>query len=340
MNFRQIGKSGLITSDITLGTMIFGEKSGRSTPEKEALHIIDQYIDQGGNHVDTADIYADGQAETIIGKALTGKRKDVVLATKVRHRTGVNPNAEGLSRHNIIEGVESSLRRLRTDYIDLLYIHCFDPITPFEETILALEDMIRSGKVRYIGVSNFKAWQLMKILHLSDVLKANSFIAAQYQYSLVRRDIDHEFMDIFKYEGLGLLPWGPLGGGFLTGKYDKSKPTVGRISNSDATSEEAWERRNLDKNWLIVDELKQLAKVYGATPSQIAIAWLLAKEAVSSVVIGPRTLNQLKDNMGATHIKLAANDFKALNNLSALEEMYPYRFIEQYGQRNLSELKR
>ena len=335
MKYKSIGKSGLITSNLTLGTMIFGERSNRSTPKKTALRMIGQYIDAGGNHLDTADVYANGQSEIIVGEAVKGRRQEIVLSTKVRFRTHPHINGEGLSRLHILEGVHSSLKRMQTDYIDLLYIHCFDPITPLEETIRTLEDLIKSGKVRYIGISNFKAWQLMKAQGLTRQLDTNRFIAAQYQYSLVKRDIEYEFFDLLESEGLGLLPWGPLGGGFLTGKYSKEKPSSGRISTTSDDTEEAWERRNTEKNWKIINKVKQLAEKYETTPSKISIAWILSKPVVSSVVLGVRTTEQLTDNLKAKDLSLKEEDLIELNELSILPELYPYRIVEEYGKRSL-----
>ena len=189
MKFRPIGRSGLITSSLTLGSMLFGENSDRTTPEAEAGRIMDKYLDTGGNHIDTANVYAEGRSEEIIGRHLSGRRQRVILATKVRFPMGEDPNQSGLSRLHIIESVNDSLRRLQTDYIDLLYLHCWDPITPIEETLRALDDLVRSGKVRYLGISNFKAWQLMKAQGLAGNAGYSPFIAAQYQYSLVKRDL-------------------------------------------------------------------------------------------------------------------------------------------------------
>ena len=208
----------MVTSCLTLGTMIFGEQLSRSTPEDEALNIIDSYLGAGGNHIDTADVYAAGRSEEIVGKALKNRRQKALVATKVRFRTSDGINAEGLSRMHVTEGVHSSLRRLQTDYLDLLYLHGFDPLTPMEETLRALEDLVRGGKVRYIGLSNFKAWQVMKARGLALQLNTNCFVAAQYQYSLIKRDIEYEFVDLCVSEGVGLTPWGPLGGGFLSGE--------------------------------------------------------------------------------------------------------------------------
>ena len=335
MRYKQIGKSGLVTSNLTLGTMIFGEDSERGTPKKEALKIIDQYISEGGNHLDTADVYAHGQSEIIVGEAIKNRRKEIIVSTKVRFKTHEDSNAEGLSRHHIVEGVNSSLKRLNTDYIDLLYLHGFDPITPLEETIRTLEDLIKNGKLRYIGISNFKAWQLMKAQALTQQLNTNCFIAAQYQYSLVKRDLEYEFFDLLESEGIGLLPWGPLGGGFLTGKYTREKPLSGRIATTSNETEESWERRNTDKNWGVIDKVKELAKKYAATPSQISIAWIMSKSIVPSVILGVRTADQLADNLSANSIKLSGEDILALDELSLLPELYPYRMINAYCQRNL-----
>ncbi|MEM6767950.1 MAG: aldo/keto reductase [Bacteroidota bacterium] len=335
MKYRQIGRSGLITSTLTLGSMIFGEGAGRSTSREEALTIIDHYLGEGGNHIDTADAYAGGRSEEIVGESLKGRRNDVLIATKVRFKNKENINAEGLSRWNIIQGVEASLRRLNTDYIDLLYAHCIDPFTPLEETLRALEDVIRAGKVRYIGISNFKAWQLMKAQGLTHMLNTNSFIAAQYQYSLVKRDMEYEFFDLLESEGLGLLPWGPLGGGFLTGKYKQEKPTEGRIASASGKMSETWERRNTEKNWVVMEKVNQLAGKYAATPSQVALAWILTKPIVSSVIMGVRTMEQLVDNLGAKDMELSQEDVAALDERSALPELYPYRMIDAYGQRSL-----
>ncbi|MEM7572117.1 MAG: aldo/keto reductase [Bacteroidota bacterium] len=336
LSYHPIGKSGLISSNLTLGTMIFGEGlSGRSTPEKEALQIIDHYLAAGGNHLDTANGYAEGRSEEIVGKAIKGRRTEVLVSTKVRFRTHPHPNGEGLSRLHVTEAVNASLKRLQTDYIDLLYLHCYDPITPLEETIRALEDLIRAGKVRYLGISNFKAWQLMKAQALCQQLNTNRFIAAQYQYSLVKRDMEYEFFDLLASEGLGLLPWGPLGGGFLTGKYQKSGPSSGRIASSTAEMEESWERRNTDRNWRIIALVQELATKYQTTPSQLAIAWILSKSVVSSIILGVRTMEQLQDNLAASELQLEAADIEALDTVSALPELYPYRMIADYGSRQL-----
>lgn len=335
MRYRQLGCSGLLVSELALGTMVFGEDSQRSTPPDEAEKIIHRFLDAGGNHIDTANVYADGRSEEIVGKAIQCKREQVVLATKVRFRSGGDgPNDLGLSRYHVMRGVEDSLKRLATETIDLLYMHSWDPLTPLGESLRAFDDLVTAGKVRYIGVSNFKAWQLMKALGLSDSNGWARFVAAQYQYSLVVRDIEPEFSDLCLSEGVGITPWGPLGGGFLTGKYGRGeRPEEGRIATMSDDVEEAWHRRNTEQNWRILDALNTLASKYEVSASQIAVAWLLAQPAVSSVIIGVRTMQQLEDNLGAASIQLQVEEIAELNRLSATEDRYPYRFLKQYGKR-------
>ncbi len=337
MNYRKLGKSGLLVSELALGTMIFGEDSERSTPANEAKEIIHRYLDAGGNHIDTANVYAGGRSEEIVGETIQDRRDEIVLATKVRFPMGDGPNDKGLSRYHIINSVEASLRRLQVETIDLLYMHCWDPLTPIEESLHAFDDLITEGKVRYIGVSNFKAWQVMKALGVSDANGWARFIAAQYQYSLVTRDIEPEFTDLCLNEGLGIVPWSPLGGGFLTGKYQRDKSpqdaSEGRIAVMPDKAEEAWHRRNTERNWKIIEIMNELIERYDASHPQIALAWLLAQPAVASVIIGVRTMEQLEDNLGAADLTLSVEDLGRLNEASAIEPGYPYRFLKNYGQR-------
>jgi len=314
--------------------MIFGEESGRSTDEPTAIQMIHQFLDTGGNFLDTADVYAGGRSEEITGKALKGKRDQVVLATKVRFRTGEGPNDVGLSRRHIISGCEASLSRLGTDYVDLLYVHMWDPLTPIEETLRALDDLVTSGKVRYVGVSNFKAWQIMKALAVSETYGWARFIAAQYQYSLVVRDIEREFISLFEAEGLGLVPWGPLGGGFLSGKYRAGeRPAEGRIASTPNHDEEAWDRRATERNWRIVEAVGEIAEARGKSYAQVALAWLLAQPTVVAPILGARTPEQLADNLGAIGWELGDDELAKLNEASTIQEGYPYRMIGLYGSR-------
>jgi aryl-alcohol dehydrogenase-like predicted oxidoreductase len=235
----------------------------------------------------------------------------------------------------MLRSVEASLRRLRTDVIDLLIAHCWDPITPLEETLRAFDDLVASGKARYIGVSNYKAWQLMKALATSDSHGWVRFIAAQYQYSLVERNIEHEIGDLCLNEGLGLTPWGPLGGGFLSGKYHPGdRPEEGRLSMMPDETEESWLRRANERNWNILQAVDEISKAHQATYSQIALAWLLRQPAVSSVIIGARTMAQLDDNLAANQVPLTEDEIERLNQVSKPEEPYPYRFLELYGSRD------
>lgn len=334
MEMRQLGYSGLLVSELCLGTMIFGEESGRSTPPDVARSMIDQFLDGGGNFIDTANVYAGGRSEEIVGEALQGRRDQVVLATKVRHRRGPGANDTGLSRRHIIQEVENSLRRLQTDYIDLYYAHMWDPLTPLEETLRAFDDLVTAGKVRYIGISNFKAWQVMKALALSDVSGWARPIAAQYQHSLVVRDIEQEFVELFLAEGIGSVPWGPLGGGFLSGKYRRGqRPQEGRLAQAPDHEEEAWRRRATDRNWRIIDAVGEIADNRDKSYAQVALNWLLSRREVSSVIIGARTVDQLEDNLGAVGWELSGSELDVLDEVSEPEPGYPYRMIREYGAR-------
>ncbi len=336
MQYRLLGRSGLKVSELCLGTMVFGDESTRGAPEKESIKMIHRYMDAGGNHIDTANVYADRRSEEIVGVALKGRRGDVILATKVRFATSDGPNDEGLSRYNILRSVEASLKRLQTDHIDLLYMHCWDPLTPLGESLRAFEDLVAAGKVRYIGVSNFKAWQLMKALDISSSRGWTRFVAGQYQYSLIVRDIEREFIDLFQETGVGLVPWGPLGGGFLSGKYSRreGKPSEGRLAMMTDETEEAWHRRSNERNWAIINHLDEIAKAHGSTHAQIALAWLLEQPTVCSVVIGVRTMAQLEDNLKAIEIELTREQRVQLDQISAFELGYPYRFMQVYGDRS------
>jgi aryl-alcohol dehydrogenase-like predicted oxidoreductase len=331
MRYRRLGNCGVLLSELALGTMIFGEPSPRSTPPNEAERIIHRFIDAGGNHIDTADVYAGGRSEEIVGRAIKGKRAGLVLASKVRFATAEGPNDTGLSRYHIIQGVEASLRRLQVETIDLLYMHGWDNLTPLDESLRAFDDLVSAGKIRYIGVSNFKAWQLMKALGLSDQHGWARFVAAQYQYSLVVRDIELEFLDLCQSEGVGLVPWGPLGGGFLSGKYQRDNPPTvseqGRLATEPDEHEESWIRRSTERNWRLLDVMNDIVQDYSFTHSQIALAWLLTRPGVSSVIAGVRTLQQLEDNLGALEVELPQDEISRLDEVSAIEDGYPYRFI-------------
>ncbi len=332
MHYRKLGNSGLLVSELALGTMIFGEQGDRGAAPAEAQRLIQRYLDAGGNHFDLANVYAGGTAEEIVGQAVRGSRRQVVLTTKVRWPMGSGPNDAGLSRYHIVNSVDDSLRRLQTDVIDVLYMHGWDPLTPLEESLQAFDTLVMAGKVRYIGVSNFKAWQVMKALGLSAQHNWARFIAAQYQYSLVVRDIESEFLDLCQTEGLGLVPWGPLGGGFLSGKYrPDQRPTTaaeGRLGVTPDAWEEAWTRRATERNWNTLAVVETVVAAHPhSTPSQVALAWLLTRPATASVVVGARTLGQLDDNLGAAELYLTPDEITALDEASAVPALYPYRSI-------------
>ncbi len=334
MKFNQLGNSGLLVSEISLGTMVFGEERERSTPADEAKKIIHRYLEAGGNHIDTADGYAGGRSEEIVGQAMKDQQRDqVVIASKVYFPVKAGRNDFGLSRHHIMEGVDASLRRLKMDYIDLYYMHRWDHLTPVEESLRAFDDLVQAGKVRYIGVSNFKAWQVMKSLALSDTRGWSRFVAGQYQYSLIKRDVDYEFIDLFQSEGIGMMTWAPLGGGFLSGKYKQGmRPTEaheGRIAKEADRTEDSWARRNTERNWKIINAVGEIVKARGASYSQVAIAWLRSRPAVSSVIMGVRTMEQLEDNLKAAEIDLSNEELGKLNKASEMPELYPYRFIAE-----------
>jgi aryl-alcohol dehydrogenase-like predicted oxidoreductase len=334
MQMRRLGSDGPLVSELALGTMVFGEGGDRGTSAADASRMIGRYLDAGGNHLDTANVYAGGRSEEIVGAAISGRRDEVVLATKVRFRAGDDPDDEGLSAAQIHRAVEASLRRLGTDRIDVLYFHAWDPWVPLEVSLDAVAQLVAAGTVGHLGVSNFKAWQLMKGLALSEAADAPRFVAAQYQYSLVVRDIEREFIDLCESESVGMVPWGPLGGGFLSGKYTSGgRPTAGRIATQPDGDEEAWERRNTERNWRVVEAVGSIAAEVGATTSQVALAWLLGRRSVSSVILGVRTPGQLDDNLGALSIDLDEDMVAQLDAVSVPEEAYPYRFIEAYASR-------
>ncbi len=322
MDYRRIGSTGLKVSELCLGCMTFG----RESDESEAGRIVDRFIEAGGNFLDTANVYAAGRSEEITGRLIKERRHSLVLATKVRFNANafvgkpVAPNDVGLSRRHIMAEVDASLRRLQTDYIDLYQVHAWDFETPIEETLGALDDLVHRGKVRYIGASNFTAWQLTKALWVSDKHALARFDCLQPQYSLICRDIEREILPICRIEGVGVIPWSPLGGGFLTGKYRRQAqaPTEARLTQMDL-----WNRLKNDHNYDVLDAVEQVAKERGRKPSEIALAWVNQQPGVSSVIIGARTLAQAEENLGAVGLKLEAVELKALNEASAPPPEYP-----------------
>lgn len=330
MDTRFLGNTGLRVSKLCLGTMTFGKNQfGFGDLDLPAVkELVFASLDAGVNFIDTADIYAFGESEDLLGQALQGVRKDVVVATKVRFRMSDKPNEIGASRHHILNSVDASLRRLRTDYIDLYQIHIWDPVTPLEETLRTLDDLVRSGKVRYIGASNFAAWQLMKALWVSDKHGWARFESLQPLYNLAFRDLETELVPLCLDQKLAILPWSPLAFGYLSGKYDRNKrPASSRIDGPLAQFLPAdWERI-----YRIVDVLKEIASGHGVTPAAIALAWLLHKPGVTSVILGVRTMEQLRQNLAAADVKLSAEEMAKLDAVSATPIPYPQWMIQQYG---------
>lgn len=326
VEYRTLGKSGLAVSELCLGTMTFG----KATEEKDSIEMIHRFLDAGGNFLDTADVYVEGRSEEIVGKAIKDRRSEVILATKVRMKVGPHPNDLGYSRKRIMDGVEASLRRLQTDYIDLYQLHVWDHLTPIEETLRTLDDLITVGKVRYIGCSNFLAWQLMKSLSYSDFNRYARFISIQPQYSLVNREMDREVMSLCLEENVGVIPWGPLGGGFLTGKYSRGEvPTEGRLKVPTG-SESSWEVKGTEANFKILDTVREIAEETQKTPAQVALNWLIHQQGVTSPIFGARTLAQFEENMGSVGWKLTAEQWERLDEISALPDEYPQRFIKKF----------
>lgn len=324
MNYKLLGKSGLAVSELCLGTMTFGN----TTSEEDSIEMINRFVDRGGNFLDTADVYVSGRSEEIVGKAIKHNRSDIVLATKVRMTTSKNINGVGLSRKHIMDGVEASLKRLQTDYIDLYQVHVWDHATPIEETLRTLDDLVTSGKVRYIGCSNFFAWQLMKSLACSDANRYVRFVSIQPQYSLVSRQMDREMMSLCLEEKVGIIPWAPIGGGFLTGRYTREEPKEGRMTSK--VGESAWINRASDKNFVILDTLLEAANELGKTPAQVALRWLIQREGITSPIFGASKLEQFEDNIGAIGWEMPEEVWNRLEQVSALPDDYPNRFIDKF----------
>jgi aryl-alcohol dehydrogenase-like predicted oxidoreductase len=303
--------------------MTFGNQQW-GCDEATSRAIVDRFLEAGGNFVDTADIYGTGVSEEITGRAIRDRRQSLVLATKVAGPMGSGPNDLGLSRKHILDAVEASLRRLGTDYIDLYQVHAFDPTTPLDETLGALDDCIRAGKVRYAGCSNYSAWQLMKANALARELGTARFDCLQPQYSLVCRFIEREHLPLCIEEGIGVIPWSPLGGGLLTGKIQRGQalPEGSRASVDTMNRDRFVSERNLE----IAEVVAQVGRTLGRTPSQVALAWVMCQAGVTSPIFGARTLDQLEANLGAADLTLGEESIKRLDEVSQLELVYPYDF--------------
>jgi aryl-alcohol dehydrogenase-like predicted oxidoreductase len=298
---------------------------GRQVGEKEAIHIIENAVGAGVNFLDTADAYGQGKSEEVVGKALKKERQSVVLATKVAHRTGPGINDRGLSRAHIMKGIEDSLRRLGTDYIDLYYVHMPDRDTPIEETLRALDDLVRQGKVRYVACSNFHAWRLCKALWVSDLRNWVRFDCIQSPYNLITRDIEYELLPLCASEGVGVCVYNPLAAGLLTGKHDPSKPPA--EGTRFALERGYYQRYWSDTNFNAVAGLGQIAKEHGRSMSQFALAWILNNTTITSAICSATSLKQLEENLGSTEVKLSDEELAGCDDV--WRQLRPNRFF--YG---------
>ncbi len=334
MQYRKFGRTGLLVSELCLGTMTFGGTSGiwsqiGDLQQTEAEGLIGRAIDAGINFIDTADVYSEGQSEIITGQALKNlkvPRDSVVVATKVLGETGSKgPNSSGASRFHIMDGVKASLKRLQLDHIDLYQIHGFDPLTPIEETVRALDNLVQQGHVRYVGVSNWAAWQIAKALGIAERHGLARFESLQAYYTIAGRDLERELVPMMRSENVGLMVWSPLAGGLLSGKF-------GRNTEAEKGSRRAsfdFPPVNVDRAYDCIDVMRQLAEARKVSVAQIALAWLLHQQVVTSVIIGAKRVEQLDDNIAATAIKLSADELATLDKVSALPAEYPGWMLER-----------
>ena len=342
MRHRPLGQTGLFVSELCLGTMTFGGTEGMwanlgALKQNDAERLIGQAIDAGINFIDTADVYAAGASEQITGQALKNlkiPREDVVVATKVFGEMGKSPNSRGATRHHILDGVKASLKRLQFDHIDLYQIHGFDPATPIEETVRALDQLVRHGHVRYVGVSNWAAWQIATALGIAERLGLSHFESLQAYYSVAGRDLERELVPMLRSTGMGLLVWSPLAGGLLSGKY------------ADANQVEEGSRRSsfdfppVDKNRAkdCIEVMRAIAQAHGVSIARVALAWLLHQPQVTSVIIGAKRPDQLADNIGSTAVKLTAAELEQIGKVSQLPGEYPGWMFEMQGKFRRSQI--
>lgn len=326
MKFHAFGKTGILVSELCLGAMTFGGKGFwevvGSLGQKEVDGIIGTALDGGVNFIDTADIYSEGESEKLVGaalKSLARPREQLLVATKVRGRVGPGPNQIGLSRAHILASIDASLKRMQLEHVDLYQIHGFDPDTPIEETVRALDDVVRSGKVRYVGFSNLAAWQAMKAIGYADAHGLSRFQSAQVYYSIAGRDIEREIAPLAMAEKLAILPWSPLAGGLLSGKFDPDK------AGPEGARRTSFDFPPVDKARLpkVLQALRVVAQETGASVARVALAWLLTRPFVTSVIIGAKNKDQLTDNLAATELQLSPVHIKQLDEASALPPEYP-----------------
>ncbi|KNC94764.1 aldo/keto reductase [Trabulsiella odontotermitis] len=343
MRYQKLGNTGLFVSELCLGTMTFGGEGGMwgkigQLRQAEAEQLVGSALDAGINFIDTANVYSEGRSEEITGQALKNlkvPRENVVVATKVFGETGTaGVNSRGSSRYHIINSVKESLRRLQLDHLDLYQLHGFDPATPMEETLRALDSLVQQGHVRYVGVSNWAAWQIMKALGISDKLGLARFVSLQAYYTIAGRDLERELVPMMQSEGVGLMVWSPLAGGLLSGKYDRN----GQGEAGGRRLEFDFPPVNKDRAFDCVDVMRTIADSKGVSVAQIALAWLLHQPVVSSVIIGAKRANQLEDNLAATDIRFTEDELQQLNAVSELPREYPGWMLERQGEYRRNQL--
>ena len=338
MRYNPLGRTGLFVSELCLGTMTFGGSEGMwrqigALQQQDAEQLIGQSIDAGINFIDTADVYSEGLSEEITGQALKNlkvPRDNVVVATKVFGQTGEGPNNRGLTRSHILDGVKASLKRLQLDHIDLYQVHGFDPATPIDETLRALDQLVRHGHVRYIGVSNWAAWQIMKALGIAERLGLARFESLQAYYSVAGRDLERELIPMLHTEGVGLMVWSPLAGGFLSGKYPRDAQQ-GQAEEGSRRMAFDFPPVNKPKAWDCIDAMRPMAEARGVSVAQVALAWLLHQPQVTSVIVGAKRPEQLADNIAATNVVLSPDDLQKIGDASALASEYPGWMFERQG---------
>ena len=327
MDYRTLGRSGCAVSNLALGTLTFGVE----TAEPGAYEQLDLFLEAGGTLVDTADVYGGGESERIIGSWLADRPADlagrVVLATKGRFPTADDPNGAGLSARHLTRALDASLARLGVDRIDLYQAHAYDPVTPLEETLRTIDGFVRAGKVAYWGLSNFTGWQLTKLVQLAQAMGVPAPVTLQPQYSLLVREIEWEIVPAALDAGMGLLPWSPLGGGYLSGKYTREpRPAAGtRLGDDPGRGMEAWERRGTDRTWAVIDAVQGVAEARGVSMAEVALAWVTGRPGVTATILGARTTEQLRTNLGAADLHLSAAETAALDAASDPHPPdYPY----------------
>src|SRR6202046_3579282 len=327
MKFRKLGNTGLIVSELALGTMQFGGKMNMGNlGQEDTTRMVKLALDRGINFIDTADVYSLGESETLVGNALRGVRREIVLATKVRLPMSDNLNRSGATRVNILRELEDSLQRLQTDYIDLYQVHGWDSNTPLEETLRTLDDVVRQGKVRYIGLSNLMSWQASTAIMLQERLGLEKYVTAQMYYSLVGRGLEYEFQSFAEYHDIGILVWSAVAGGFLAGKYRRAKPTPAGTRFAEAGAFVPFDK---EMGYRVVETLKQVASRNNTSMARVALAWVLARPAISSVIIAARKAEQLEDNIAAVDLKLSDEDVRLLDAASDPGVPYPKWMVLQ-----------